>query len=97
MGQLKRAVETIYDLAVKYETPFISGKDSMFNDFKGYDADGKPVKISVPPTLLVSSIGVIPDVAHSISLAPKAAGDSVYLLGETRDECGASEYYDMLD
>ena len=95
LGQLKRAVETIYDLAVKYETPFISGKDSMFNDFKGYDENGQPIKISVPPTLLVSSIGVIPDVLRSISLAPKAAGDSVYLLGETKDELGASEYYDM--
>lgn len=96
LGQLKRAVETIYEMAVKYETPFISGKDSMFNDFKGYDADGKPVKVSAPPTLLVSSIGVIPDVARSISLAPKAAGDSIYLLGATKDELGASEYYDML-
>jgi phosphoribosylformylglycinamidine synthase II len=36
LGQLKRAVEVIYEMAVKYETPFISGKDSMFNDFKGY-------------------------------------------------------------
>lgn len=96
LGQLKRAVETIYDLAVLYETPFVSGKDSMFNDFKGYDKDGKPVKISAPPTLLVSSIGVIPNVSESISLAPKAIGDIVYLLGETKDECGAGEYYDHL-
>ncbi len=96
LGQLKRAVETIYDIAVKYQTPFISGKDSMFNDFKGYDENGKPIKISAPPTLLISSIGVIPDIARSISLAPKAAGDSVYLLGATKDELGASEYYDEL-
>ena len=96
LGQLKRAVETIYNIAVKYGTPFISGKDSMFNDFKGYDKDGNAIKVSVPPTLLVSSIGVIPDVERSISLAPKAAGDSVYLLGETKDELGASEYYDQL-
>lgn len=94
LGQLKRAAKTIYEIAVKYGTPFISGKDSMFNDFKGYDASGKPVKISAPPTLLVSSIGVIPDIEQSISLAPKAVGDLVYLLGETKDECGASEYYD---
>ncbi|MCB1562305.1 MAG: phosphoribosylformylglycinamidine synthase [Alphaproteobacteria bacterium] len=95
LGQLKRAAEAIYELAVKYGTPFISGKDSMFNDFKGYDANGQPVKISAPPTLLVSSIGVIPHVEQSISLAPKAVGDLVYLLGETKDECGGSEYYDM--
>lgn len=95
LGQLKRAVEVIYELAVKYETPFISGKDSMFNDFKGYDANGNAVKISAPPTLLASSIGVIPNVLNSISLAPKAEGDIVYILGETKDELGASEYYDM--
>ena len=96
LGQLKRAVEVIYKMAVKYQTPFISGKDSMFNDFKGFDASGNAVKISAPPTLLASSIGVIPDVEKSISLAPKAVGDALYLLGETKDECGASEYYDSL-
>ncbi|MFP4098165.1 MAG: phosphoribosylformylglycinamidine synthase subunit PurL [Alphaproteobacteria bacterium] len=95
LGQLKRAVEKIYDLAVKYKTPFISGKDSMYNDFKGYDANGQPLKVSVPPTLLISSIGVIPHVERSISLAPKAAGDCIYVLGETKDELGASEYYDQ--
>ena len=96
LGQLKRAAEAIYDLAVLYKAPFISGKDSMFNDFKGFDENGKAVKISAPPTLLVSSIGVIPNVDQSISLAPKAVGDVVYLLGETKDELGGSEYYDHL-
>ncbi|MGH1455385.1 MAG: phosphoribosylformylglycinamidine synthase subunit PurL [Alphaproteobacteria bacterium] len=96
LGQLKRAVETIYEMAVKYGTPFISGKDSMFNDFKGYDKDSKAIKVSAPPTLLVSSIGVMEHVERSISLAPKAAGDLVYVLGETKDELGASEYYDHL-
>ncbi len=96
LGQLKRAVETIYEMAVKYQTPFISGKDSMFNDFKGYDENGKAIKVSAPPTLLVSSIGVIPHVNRSISIAPKAAGDCVYVLGATKDELGASEYYDQL-
>ena len=96
LGQLKRSAEAIYELSVLYGTPFISGKDSMFNDFKGFDASGKPVKISAPPTLLVSSIGVIPNVDQAISLAPKAVGDVIYLLGETEDELGASEYYDHL-
>ncbi len=96
LGQLKRAMEAIYHQAKSYRTPFISGKDSMFNDFKGYDADNNPVTISIPPTLLVSAIGVMDDVAHSVSLEPKQAGDLVYLLGETKDELGASEYYDHL-
>lgn len=93
LGQLKRACEAIYDLAVLYGTPFVSGKDSMFNDFKGYDGNGNPVKISIPPTLLVSGIGVIENVDQSVSLDPKMAGDLVYVLGKTRDELGASEYY----
>ncbi|MGH1398369.1 MAG: phosphoribosylformylglycinamidine synthase subunit PurL [Alphaproteobacteria bacterium] len=96
LGQLKRAVQAIYEAAVKYETPFVSGKDSMFNDFKGFDANGNPVKISAPPTLLASSIGVIPDINRAIDLAPKAVGDLIYILGETKDECGAGEYYDHL-
>lgn len=95
LGQLKRCAHGIYHLATSYGTPFISGKDSMFNDFKGYDENDHPVKISIPPTLLISAIGVIEDVANSISLDPKQPGDLVYLLGETKDECGASEYYAM--
>ncbi len=97
LGQLKRACEAIYNLAVLYQTPFISGKDSMFNDFKGYDANDKPIKISIPPTLLVSGIGVMAHVEQAVSLDPKAVGDSVYILGETKDECGASEYYALND
>lgn len=96
LGQLKRAGEALYELSTLYGTPLISGKDSMFNDFKGFDKDGNEVKISAPPTLLVSSIGVINNVDQAISLAPKEVGDVVYLLGETEDELGASEYYDQL-
>lgn len=95
LGQLKRACEAIYDLAVLYGTPFISGKDSMFNDFKGYDGNDNPLKISIPPTLLVSGIGVVENVDQAVSLEPKMAGDLVYVLGATRDELGASEYYAM--
>lgn len=94
LGQLKRAIHGIYHLAKSYGTPFISGKDSMFNDFRGYDKSGKEVLISAPPTILISSIGVVEDVDKSISIAPKAVGDLLYVLGETKDECGASEYYD---
>ncbi|HSW87955.1 MAG TPA: AIR synthase-related protein, partial [Candidatus Saccharimonadales bacterium] len=59
--QLKEAVRACYDVATYYQTPFISGKDSMFNDFNGYDENGKSVKISIPPTLIISSISVMED------------------------------------
>jgi len=96
LGQLKRATQACYDIACDYQTPFISGKDSMFNDFKGYDSKGTPIKISIPPTLLVSSLAVIDDITKVISLDVKAPGDFIYILGETYDELGASEYYCML-
>ena len=96
LAQLKDAVKACYDGAVAYGTPFISGKDSMFNDFKGYDEYGSPTSISVPPTLLISAISVMPDIYKTVSPEFKNAGDVIYLLGETKDELGASEYYKML-
>lgn len=95
LGQLKRAAKACYDYATIYETPFISGKDSMFNDFKGFDKEGRPIEISIPPTLLISSIGVVADVTKVVSLDAKMQGDHVYILGETYDELGASEYFQM--
>lgn len=93
--QLKQATQACYDFATIYETPFISGKDSMFNDFKGYDEKSNPIKISIPPTLLISSIGIIDDVLKTISIDVKFPTDLVYILGETKDELGGSEYFAM--
>ncbi|PKL37079.1 phosphoribosylformylglycinamidine synthase [Candidatus Peregrinibacteria bacterium HGW-Peregrinibacteria-1] len=92
LGQLKESAKACYEYAVAYGTPFISGKDSMFNDFNGYDKNGEPIKISAPPTLLISSIGVIKDYTKSISIDPKLPGDLLYILGETLPEMGGSQY-----
>lgn len=94
--ELKRAAKACYDVAIAYGTPYISGKDSMFNDFKGYTAQGEAVHIAAPPTLLISSIGVIPDAGAALTLDVKMPGDAVYLVGETNDELGASEYFTMI-
>lgn len=95
LGQLKRAAKACFDYAVSFETPFIAGKDSMFNDFKGYDAQGNPIKISVPPTLLISSLSVINDVSKTVSIDAKFPGELIYILGDTYEELGASEYYSL--
>lgn len=93
LGQLKKACEAVYDTSVAYLSPLISGKDSMFNDFKGFDKKGSPVKISVPPTLLVSSIGITGNVNKSVTIDAKFDGDLIYILGETFPELGGSEYF----
>ncbi|MDO8609749.1 MAG: AIR synthase-related protein [bacterium] len=95
LGQLKKAAQACFDYSIAYKTPLISGKDSMFNDFKGFDEKGNPIKISIPPTLLVSSIGVVNDANKTVSIDFKFTGDLIYILGETKDELGGSEYYSL--
>lgn len=92
LWELKEAARACYETAVSYGTPFISGKDSMFNDFRGFDASGKPLTISALPTLLVSAMGVMKDASRAMTMNLKRDGDLVYLLGNTRDELGGSEY-----
>ncbi|HZK31155.1 MAG TPA: AIR synthase-related protein [Methanoregula sp.] len=97
LGQLKLAAKGCYDFATAFGTPFISGKDSMFNDFSGFDAENNTVRISVPPTLLISSIGVHDNVEKAVSIDAKFEGDFVYVIGETVPELGGSEYFAFLD
>lgn len=90
--ELKQAAKACYDTAVAYGTPFISGKDSMFNDFRGFTESGQSIHIATLPTLLVSTLGVIRDISKTVTIDLKMPGDLLYLLGETNDELGASEY-----
>ncbi len=88
LAQLVRANKALYDLCVAYNIPCISGKDSMKND---YSIGGS--KISIPPTVLFTAVGVVPDVRKAVTPDFKAPGDLLYVLGITRDELGASEYF----
>ncbi len=95
LGQLVRACKGCYDFSVAYSTPFVSGKDSMFNDYKG-KLDGRDVKISVPPTLLISAMGKIPDIRQSVTMDTKQPGSVIYAVGVTKPELGGSEYLALL-
>jgi phosphoribosylformylglycinamidine synthase len=91
-AQLVRANQALYDYCLAFGVPLISGKDSMKNDYMIGDT-----KISIPPTVLFSVIGKIEDLRKAVTMDAKAPGDLVYLLGETCDELGGSEYYAMFD
>lgn len=93
LSQLKDAAKACYDYTTIYKTPLISGKDSMFNDFKGFDEDNNPIKISVHPTLMISSLSVINDVKDTVTMDLKSSDDIIYIIGETKDECAGSELY----
>ena len=86
-AQLVRACRGLADACVAYRLPLISGKDSMKNDAR---IGGK--KVSVRPTLLISLMGIVPDVRECVTTDFKDSGDIVYLLGETRGELGCTRF-----
>ena len=91
LAQLVRANQALYDYTKIFKCPCVSGKDSMKNDST---RGGK--KISIPPTVLFSTISKIDDISKSLSLTPEFAGDYVYVIGETKAELGGGEYLAML-
>ena len=90
LGQLVRCCEALRDVCVEYGIPLISGKDSMKNDYRIGD-----MKISIPPTVLFTAAAIVEDARKVVSMDVKAPGHVVYVLGETRDEMGGSEYLAM--
>jgi phosphoribosylformylglycinamidine synthase len=86
LGGLVRAAQGCHDAALHYQAPFVSGKDSLNNEY--VDPSGR--KMPIPPTLLISALGFVPDVRWVMTMDLKAPGSRLYLLGETRAELGGS-------
>jgi phosphoribosylformylglycinamidine synthase II len=83
------AARACYAIAKGFGTPFISGKDSFYNEFRDEHDRLHPI----PPTLLISAVSVIPDCRKALTMDLKQAGSRIYLLGDTFDELGGSEYF----
>jgi phosphoribosylformylglycinamidine synthase len=88
MGALVQSAKACYDAAMAYGTPFVSGKDSLNNEF----VTDRGETIAIPPTLLISAISVIDDVARCVSSDAKEPGDYLFILGRTGGELGGSHY-----
>jgi phosphoribosylformylglycinamidine synthase II len=86
LGSLVRACKACYDMAKAYKTPFISGKDSLYNE--------SPLG-PVTPTLLITAIGLVPDIRGIVSMDLKEPDNLLYVVGETYAELGGSEYYKL--
>ncbi len=91
LGSLVRCAEGCYKAAKSFGTPYISGKDSLYNE---YTEKGK--SLAIPGTILISAIGIIEDVRRSVTMDFKQAGNSIYVIGATHDELGGSIYLDNL-
>ena len=88
-GPLVRAAQACYDGTTAFEAPFISGKDSLNNEFACEDG----TKISIPSTLLVSAISIVDDINKCVTMDAKRAGNFLFVVGETKNELGGSHYY----
>ena len=72
LGELVAAVLGCCDAAIAYGAPFVSGKDSLNNEFTG--ADG--LRHAVPPTLVITAVAHVPDAVAGGHARPEAvAGD----------------------
>jgi phosphoribosylformylglycinamidine synthase len=89
LGPLVRAAQACYDGAMAFEAPFISGKDSLNNEFVCEDG----TQISIPSTLLVSAISIVDDINQCVTMDAKKASNLLFIVGETKNELGGSHYY----
>jgi phosphoribosylformylglycinamidine synthase len=87
LGALVRAAQACYDLALDYGTPFISGKDSLYNEYTHYGRS-----LAIPPTLLISAMGQVPDVRRCVTMDLKESGNVLFVAGMTRNELGGSHW-----
>lgn len=87
LGELVRACKGCYDASKGFDVPFISGKDSMYNEY----STGTET-ISIPGTLLISAVGIIEDSRKKVSMPFKKEGNPIFIIGETYAEMGASHY-----
>lgn len=93
-AQLVRACQALKDICLAYETPLLSGKDSMYVDGYLSGRYKEKHKVSALETMQFSTIGVIDDVLKCVSMDLKMPGDLIYLIGRTKNELGGSEYYE---
>jgi phosphoribosylformylglycinamidine synthase len=92
LGSLVLAAMGCHDLSKFYGTPFISGKDSLYNE---YAHDGK--SLAIPPTLLISAMGRVPDVRRCVTMDLKEPGNVLFVVGHTRRELGGSVWLRTLN
>lgn len=92
LGALVRAAEGCRDAAKGFGAPFISGKDSMFNQSK----DEKGKDLAIPGTLLISAVAPVPDGRKAVTMDFKGPGNALYMIGRTNDELGGSLYHRIL-
>ncbi|MEC8065601.1 MAG: phosphoribosylformylglycinamidine synthase subunit PurS [Planctomycetota bacterium] len=91
MGELVRASLACYDGATAYGAPFISGKDSLNNQFRTEEGD----VIRIPPTLLISGFAPVEAERLVTSMDAKSAGNVLLLVGTTATDLGGAHVTEL--
>ena len=91
LAQLVRANQALAHFCCAFGVPCISGKDSMKNDYTGGGT-----KISIPPTVLFSVLGIVEDVNRCVGSDFKRPDELIYILGMTYPEMAGSELSGMI-
>lgn len=92
LGTLVRAAIACQDVAISFGTPFVSGKDSLNNEFSYEDENGDKQTVVIPSSLLITALGQIDNVEQSVTMDLKAAGNKLFLVGTTFEELGGSHF-----
>ncbi len=92
LGTLVRAALACKEVAIAFGTPFVSGKDSLNNEFTFTDAAGQKQTVAIPSSLLITALGQLNDVEQAVTMDLKSAGNVVLLVGATANELGGSHY-----
>ncbi|MAX39150.1 MAG: phosphoribosylformylglycinamidine synthase subunit PurL [Gimesia sp.] len=92
LGSLVAAALACKEFSVAYGTPFISGKDSLYNEYSFENEQGEKETVAIPASLLISAIGQIADVSHAVTMDVKSPGNRIFLVGTTHDELGGSHF-----
>ncbi len=87
MGEFHESCRGLGEAARFLGIPYVSGNVSFYNE-----AFGK----NIPPTPIIMAVGIVDDIRKAVTADFKKEGNSVYLVGETREEMGGSEYYRLI-
>lgn len=88
LGSLVEAARGCHEAALAHAAPFISGKDSLNNEYLTSDGSRQ----AIPPTLLISAVGLIEDVRQALTMDLKEAGNRLYLVGNFQPRLGGSHF-----
>ncbi|MCA9050038.1 MAG: phosphoribosylformylglycinamidine synthase, partial [Planctomycetaceae bacterium] len=97
LGTLVRAALACKEISIGYGTPFVSGKDSLNNEFSYEHTDGNRRTVAIPSTLLITALGQMDDVEQAVTMDLKAADNLLFLVGTTNPQEFLGSHFNLVN